>query len=182
MPYLIILIVIIFIPLIYWVSVYNGLINKRNSVQRAFSGIDIQLKKRWDLIPQLVETVKGYAKHESELFESITEARNLAIRSANDNRERFHQEERISQQTPSVLAIAENYPELKADKQFIWLQRNLTEVEAQISAARRTFNACILRYNNALQTFPSSIIANHHQFQPMDFYSISPDQRNNVHI
>ena len=169
---------------IYYMAVYNGLINKRNSVENAYSGIDIQLKKRWDLIPQLVETVKGYAAHETELFERVVNARKMAKQSSvsNDNRDRFHQEEIISSETPVILALAENYPELKADKQFLWLQRNLTEMEAQISATRRTFNACILRYNNAIQTFPSSIIASKYGFSRMDFFSINSDQRHNVSI
>lgn len=166
--------------LLAWLVMYNGLVTKRNKVRRALSGIDIQLKKRWDLIPRLVETVKGYAKHERELFERVVEARRAAKNSERGSGERFMNESILSESTPRLLAIAEDYPDLKANEQFEWLQRNLTEVESQISAARRSFNANVLIYNNSLETMPSAIIARKHNFESMDFFSINPNQRQNV--
>ncbi len=182
MKFSILIIIALIVIALYWGSSYNGIINKRNKVQQAFSGIDIQLKKRWDLIPQLVEAVKGYAKHESDLLERVVNARNNATHSAGCSHARFENEGIISAQTPQILSLAEGYPDLKADKQFIWLQRNLTEVEAQISASRRAYNASVLSYNNALQLFPSSIIAKKHGFVAMDFFSVDQTERQNVSI
>ncbi len=168
--------------LIYWTAVYNGLVAKGNSAKSAFSGIDVQLKNRWDLIPQLVEVTKGYAKHEHEIFIKLTEARAMAMRSVQNDHSRMTSEQVISEETPKILALAENYPDLKADEQFLLLQRNLTEIESQISASRRAYNASVLLYNNGLQMFPSSIIANKHQFKAMEFFSIDLAERDNVNI
>ncbi len=179
---LIVLIGMVVVVLIYYMAVYNGLISKRNSARRAFSGIDVQLKKRWDLIPRLVEVVKGYAAHEKKVFTRVIEARKVAMEARDDGHLRMGSEKVIAMETPKIMALAENYPELKADKQFLWLQRNLTEIESQISASRRAYNASVLKFNNGIETFPSSIIASKHGFTTMDFFDIDLTERENVRI
>ena len=169
---------------IYWAVVYNGLVSKRNSAKRAFSGIDVQLKKRWDLIPQLVEVVKGYAAHEKEVFTKVIEARNAAMQlyDGSLSHARMSCEQVIAQETPRIMALAEDYPDIKANEQFLWLQRNLTEVESQISASRRAYNASVLKYNNKIEQFPSSIIANRNGFITMEFFTIELSERQNVSV
>ena len=178
----IIIIGVVVVGLIYYMAVYNGLISKRNSARRAFSGIDVQLKKRWDLIPQLVEVVKGYAAHEKEVFTRVIQARRAAMEARGDDHLRMSSERVIAQETPKIMALAENYPEINSDKQFLGLQRNLTEIESQISASRRAYNASVLRYNNGIQKFPSSIIAGKHGFGEMEFFSIELTERQNVRV
>jgi LemA protein len=187
-PIFVVLIVIVLgcvlLGLIYWAVVYNGLISKRNSAKRAFSGIDVQLKKRWDLIPQLVEVVKGYAAHEKEVFTKVIEARRMAMESYDGSlsRARMSSEQVIAKETPRIMALAEDYPEIKADEQFLWLQRNLVEVESQVSASSRAYNASVLKYNNGTQQFPSSLIAGKHGFAEMEFFTIKLKERKNVSI
>lgn len=170
------LIAVLVSPLICLVVLYNGHVSRRNAVDYAFSSIDVQLKKRWDLIPRLVETVKGYAKHEKDLFTRLTEARNSAQKSQGD--ERFRRESEVSQELPRIIALAESYPELKADQQFLSLQRNLTEVESQISAARRAYNAAITDYNDGVQMFPSSLVAGMFGFKKREWFQIESVERN----
>lgn len=140
------------------VLIYNGLVNKRNQVDYAFSSIDVQLKKRFELVPNLVATVKAYAAHEKELLENVTATRNqLAKQQEAGNR--FNNEEALGGHLSRLIAVAEDYPDLKADKHFLNLQWNLTEIESQISAARRTYNASVMNLNNAVDMFPSSLVA-----------------------
>ncbi len=162
---------------IIFICIYNGLIQKRNGADFAFSCIDVQLKKRFDLIPNLVETVKGYAKHESAVLREVTELRKKTIQADAAGEERFRLEDELGKRLPSVLAISENYPDLKADKNFQHLQRSLNEIEEQIAAARRSFNASIYEYNNAVQQFPSSIIANAFRFKARDFFAVAEEQK-----
>lgn len=180
-PLIIIIIGAIFL-LIYWTSIHNKLISLKNQFRQNFSGIDIQLKKRWDLIPQLVATVKGYAAHEAKLLESVTKARALAKSLPEQSPERLAQEEIITKSTPQIFALSEQYPDLKSNQQFLLLQRNLTEIESQISASRRSYNASVLKYNNLVMSFPSSIIASRNNHTPVDFFSIQNSERNNVKI
>jgi len=179
---LIILLIITACFLIFWISTYNSLISLKNQMKQTFSGIDIQLKKRWDLIPQLVTTVKAYTEHESQLLVAITEARNIAKSSPFQSAERIKQETLITKTTPQVLGLAEQYPELKSNQQFLLLQRNLTEIESQIAASRRSYNAAVLKYNNLVQSFPSSVIASKSNHQIVEFFSIEHSERNNVRI
>ena len=139
--------------------IYNGLVAKRNMVRSAFSTIDVMLKKRHDLIPNLVNTVKGFASHERETFEKVISLRNQAVNPGISDAERLKVEGQIGPQVGRLLAIAESYPELKSSAQFLNLQRNLTEVEEQISAARRAYNGGVLAINNAVETFPSNLVA-----------------------
>jgi len=168
----------------YWSLTYNGLTRRRNIAKQSFSGIDIQLKKRWDLIPQLVETVKAHTESEAEVLAQISKVRNNAVANAeyNDLRSRAMLEDSLSNSALVLLAIAESYPSLQVSEQYEILQRNLTEAESQISAARRAYNAAVLRYNNLIQSFPSNLIAKSHGFKAMDFFSAEDNERNNVRV
>lgn len=181
--------VILFIPLgiiffigIFAVAIYNGLVSKRNMVRNAFSTIDVMLKKRHDLIPNLVETVKGFAAHEKATFESVIALRNQAVQPGIPDEERLQVEGKLGVQVGRLLAIGESYPELKSSDQFLNLQRNLTEIEEQISAARRAYNGAVLGINNAVETFPSNIIAAKFGFTRHDFFEGDEAARQTVSV
>lgn len=157
---------------------YNSLVNRRNQVRYAFSCVDVQLKKRFDLVPNLVETVKAYAAHERELFHAVSQARAAVAQPGAS----WAQEEQLQQQVQMLIARAEAYPELKADGQFLMLQRQLSECEEQIAAARRAYNASVMDYQNAIGMFPSSIIATMFQFQPMPHFEAAVAERTNVDV
>lgn len=175
----IILIIAVGFPLLVIAFIYNGHVNRRNAVDYAYASIDVQLKKRWDLIPNLVNTVKGYAKHEKELLENITRARQQAQERHDDSLERFEGERHIDNELPRLIAVAEAYPELKSDKNFLHLQRNLTEIESQIAAARRAYNAAVMDYNNGVDMFPSSIVASVFGFTRRQHFETSTSERSN---
>ncbi len=175
-------IVAVGLPLLALILMYNGHVNRRNAVDYAYASIDVQLKKRWDLIPNLVNTVKGYAQHERELFENVINARRQAREKHDASFERFEGERTIDNQLPRLLAVAESYPDLKADKQFLNLQRNLTEVESQISAARRAYNAAVMDYNNGVDMFPCSIVASMFGFRRRQHFQTPPQQRQNTPV
>lgn len=141
------------------VLIYNGLVGARNNVENAFGSIDAMLKKRYDLIPNLVETVKVYMKHEKDTLTSITELRTKAISGNISPDEKVQVENQLARAMRNVMVAVERYPELKADSQFTMLQRSWNEAEEQISAARRAYNAAVTDYNNAVEKFPSSIFA-----------------------
>ena len=162
--------------------IYNGHVNRRNAVDYAYGSIDVQLKKRWDLVPNLVSTVKSYARHESELFESITSARNRAKSAHDASAERFDGERHLDAGLPRLIAVAEDYLDMKSDKQFLNLQRNLTEIEAQIAAARRAYNASVMNYNNGVDMFPSSIIAAMFGFKRRQHFETRSSERNSPSI
>jgi len=157
---------------------YNTLINRRNQVRYAFSCVDVQLKKRYDLVPNLVETVKGYATHERDLLTAVTQAREAAGRPGAS----WTQEELLHQQVQLLIARAEAYPELRANEQFLMLQRQLTECEEQIAAARRAYNASVMDYQNSIGMFPSSIIASIFRFTPMPSFEAAVVERAKVHV
>ncbi|MGB0776181.1 MAG: LemA family protein [Akkermansiaceae bacterium] len=169
---------IVFVMMIV-IFIYNGHVNRRNAVDYAYASIDVQLKKRWDLIPNLVNTVKGYAAHEKELFESITQARQQARNSHDASATRFSHEGTLDSALPHLMAVAEGYPEIKADRGFLNLQRNLTEVESQISAARRAFNSAVMDYNNGVDMFPSSVFASMFGFHRRAHFETSSAERSN---
>jgi len=158
------------------IIMYNVLVMKRHTVAFCRSCIDVQLRKRWDLVPQLVEVVKGYAAHEKSLLERVIELRHTAM-AGRDVGQRQAAENALGGETPRLMALAEDYPELKADEQFRWLQRNLTEVESQIAAARRAYNAAVEDHNNSIHMFPSSIAAAIFGFKREDFYSTDVGSR-----
>ena len=158
--------------------IYNTLVNRRNQVRYAFSCIDVQLKKRFDLVPNLVETVKAYAAHERELLTAVTQAREAAGRPGAS----WNQEEMLQQQVQLLIARAEAYPELRANDQFLLLQRQLSECEEQIAAARRAYNASVMDYHNSIGMFPSSLIASMFRFTAMPSFEAAVAERANVHV
>jgi LemA protein len=162
-----IIVVIIFIL----IALYNTLIRGRNRVDEAWSDIEVQLKRRYDLIPNLVETVKGYAAHESGVFEKVTQARSQAMQ-AGSLGEKLKDENVLSGALKSLFAVAENYPDLKANQNFIQLQSDLTDTEDKIQAARRFYNGTVRDYNTHLQVFPTNIFASMFGFQPKPFFDI----------
>lgn len=157
-------------------GIYNNLIRKRNMVDNAFYSIDVQLKKRYDLIPSLVETVKGYMHHEKDLLTSITELRTRALGS-NDLNDKVKLANDISKGIGQLLVSVENYPDLKASQNFLHLQASLNETEEQLAASRRFYNSAVAEYHNALQQFPSSIIAKKSGMQPREYFSVPDGQQ-----
>jgi LemA protein len=170
---------IIVILLIAFVAIYNGLVRLRNQVKNAWAQIDVQLKRRYDLIPNLVETVKGYAKHERETFEMVTKARNLAQQASSAGAaERGKLEGELGMALGRLLAVAEAYPELKANQNFLALQEELTSTENKISFSRQFYNDSVLKYNNKTQMFPSNIIAGMFSFKAGEFFEVTvPEQK-----
>ena len=163
--YIIIAIVVILIIL------YNSLVRSRNRVDEAWSDIEVQLKRRYDLIPNLVETVKGYAAHESGVFEKVTQARSQAMQ-AGSLAEKLKDENMLSGALKSLFAVAESYPDLKANQNFIKLQADLTDTEDKIQAARRFYNGTVRDYNTKLQVFPSNLFASAFHFTAKPFFDI----------
>lgn len=176
-PFMIVLLVLAAVAVIVLIAIYNGLVYKRNRVRNAFSSIDVNLRKRFDLIPSLVETVKGFAKHEEALFTRLVEARNQIGRGDLSASQRLRVEEEIGPCVRRVLAVAEDYPELRSGTHFLNLQRNLTEIEEQISAARRAYNAAVFEINNAVESFPSNLVASAFGFQRNDFFEAGESER-----
>ncbi len=164
------------------ISMYNGLVRKRNEVDNAFGGMDVQLKKRYDLIPNLVSTVKQYASHEKELLTKVTELRAKATSGNLSPDEKVALDNQISAGMKGIMVAVESYPDLKANENFMNLQRTLTEVESQISAARRTYNAVITDFNNAIQSFPQNIIAGMMHLKRKEVFVIPETERQNVNV
>lgn len=168
MPFIIGIIILIALWLIFG---YNGLVTLRNRSQEAWADIDVQLKRRYDLIPNLVETVKGYAGHERELFEKVSEARSRAM-GATGLKEKGEAENALSQTLKTLFAVAENYPQLKASDNFLELQRELSDTENKIQAARRFYNGNVRDLNIRVESFPTNLVASVFGFQKMEFFEI----------
>lgn len=165
---------IVVILIIVFVAIYNTLVRKRNQVKNAWAQIDVQLKRRYDLIPNLVETAKGYMKHERETLEAVTKARNLAQQAASAGAgARAKVEGELSSVLSRLLAVAENYPDLKANQNFLALQEELTSTENKISFSRQFYNDSVLRYNNQTQVFPSNIVAGMAHFKAEEFFEVT---------
>jgi LemA protein len=165
---------VIVIILIIIGGTYNGLVGLRNQVKNSWAQIDVQLKRRYDLIPNLVETVKGYMKHERETLEAVTNARNLAQQGAAAGAgERGKLEGGLTAALSRLLAVAENYPDLKANQNFLALQEELTSTENKISFSRQYYNDSVLRFNNKTQMFPSNIIAGMFGFKAGEFFEVT---------
>lgn len=174
------LIVVLFVLgalLILPVLVYNSLVGKRNQIHNVFGTMDAMLKKRWDLIPNLVETVKGYAAHERGLFEAVTEARRRAMQGPVPDDDKVRLDNAVSQLVGLFRATVENYPQLKASDNFLHLHRTLNELEEQISAARRAYNASVTDYNNSVEMFPTNLIASLFGFSRKPLLEFSPESR-----
>lgn len=162
---------ILILAVLWIVVIYNGLVTLRNRAKEAWSDIDVQLKRRYDLIPNLVETVKGYAKHEKELFEKVTEARARAI-GATGVKEQAEAENMLTGALKSLFAVAENYPSLRASENFQKLQDELTDTENKIEAARRFYNANVRDLNIKIEKFPDNIVARMFGFKQMDLFEL----------
>lgn len=173
---LIILIVIIIALIVAIVGLYNGLVTARNKVKNAWAQIDVQLNRRADLIPNLVETVKGYAGHEKTVFEDVTAAR-AGLMNAKGVKEINEANNQLSETLKTLFAVAENYPELKANENFKELQAQLAETEDKIAYSRQFYNDTVLMYNNKCQTFPSNIVANLFGFKEADFFEAAGEAR-----
>jgi LemA protein len=171
-------IIVLLVALVILGIIYNGFISRRNAMRHAFSSIDVQLKKRWDLIPNLVETVKGFAGHEREVLEEVVAARSASPGS----RESFAREENVGVGVRRLLAVAEDYPELQSSGHFLNLQRNLTEIESQLSAARRAYNAAVTSWNEGVESFPGVIVARVFGFQRADWFGVRDEERQNVEV
>jgi len=166
---------------IFLVVLYNGLVKLRNRIDNAWSQIDVQLKRRYDLIPNLVETVKGYAAHERETLEAVIQARNMAI-SADTVGDQAQAENLLSGALKSLFAVSEAYPDLKANQNFLNLQEELTGTEGRIAYARQFYNDTVLRYNTKIQTFPAVMIAGMFRFTPREYFEAEPESRENVQV
>lgn len=173
---------IIVLVLLILIGIYNSLIGRRNQVKNAFSSIDVMLKNRFDLLPNLIETVKQYAGHEKEVLANIVELRSGLQKPNLSNGERINMENQLTNQLSALNINVENYPDLKANENFLNLQRNLTEIESQLSASRRAYNASVLDLNNGLEKFPSNIIGGMFNFEKEEFFEIPSSQKENVNV
>ncbi len=173
--------VVLALLVIYVVGVYNGLIRLRNKVDDQASQIDVQLKKRFDLIPNLVETVKGYTKHEKETLEGVIKARNTYV-TADNLGDQLKADGELQNAISKLFALAESYPELKANENFMNLQTELTAIEEKIGYARQFYNDSVLKYNNKIQMFPSNIVAGLFGFKKREFFEAASEERQNVKV
>ncbi|MBP2666581.1 MAG: hypothetical protein H6Q76_1561 [Firmicutes bacterium] len=173
---------LIILVLVGWVvSIYNGLVKLRNMVQNSWAQIDVQLKRRFDLVPNLVETVKGYAAHEKEVLENVTRARSM-IQSAQSMEQRQEAENMLTNTLRSLFAVAEAYPQLQANQNFLELQRELSDLEAKIAFARQFFNDTTMKYNTETQTFPANILAGMFGFLAMPYFQVNEGERQVVQV
>lgn len=177
-----IVVLVLVAVLIFWaIGLYNGLIKLKNRVDEAWSDIDVQLKRRYDLIPNLIETVKGYAKHEKEVLENVTEARTRAM-GASDPKDQIEAENMLSGTLKSLFAVSENYPDLKANQNFLELQKELADTENKIQASRRFYNGNVRDFNTKIQTFPNNMIAGSLNFKDRDFFEAEEEEKKNVKV
>jgi LemA protein len=177
----IILLVVIFLVIVFVIATYNGLIQLRVRADNAWSDIDVQLKRRHDLIPNLVETVKGYAAHEKGTFENIAKFRSAAM-SATSPEQKMQAEGSLTQALRGLLMVAENYPQLQANQEFMSLQNSLKEVEDSLQNSRRYYNAVVRDLNTRIQTFPTNLMAGMFGFTPRPFFEIDAAERANVQV
>jgi len=178
---LIILVAVIAIVGVYILAVYNGLITTRNRVKESWSGIDVQLKRRTDLIPNLIEAVKGYAKHEKSVFENVTKARS-ALLGAKSAKDAAQADNILTGALKSLFAVAENYPDLRASENFKSLQEELSDTETKIAASRQFYNSNVLDFNTKIQVFPNSIIANLFRFEASEFFEAGEEDKKSVKV
>lgn len=179
---LIIILAIIFILLIWAIAAYNGFVRLKNSSEEAFSTMDVYLKKRYDLIPNLVETVKGYASHEKETLEKVVKARNMAANSTTVE-DKIANETVLSGTLKSLFAVAESYPDLKANQNFMDLQQQLKNVEEDIANSRKYYNAVVKQLNTKIEMFPSNIIAGIFRFKRKPMFEVeAEEERQNVKV
>ncbi|PIE90439.1 MAG: LemA family protein [Acidobacteria bacterium] len=170
------------ILIIVYFSIYNSLVGKKNDVENAFAGMDVQLKKRYDLIPNLVDSAKKYMQHEREVLEKVTAMRQRALQGGRSPDDQVAVENNLTGALRGLMVAVENYPELKADSQFDQLMRSLNEVESQISASRRAYNAAVTDFNNGVEMFPSSIVANMMKYKTRTLFVIPETERQNLDV
>ena len=166
---------------LFFVFAYNSLVTMRTRIDNAWSQIDVQLKKRYDLIPNLVEAVKGYTKHEKTVFESVTKARAQAM-GAQTVSEKAQADNMLAGTLKSLFAVAENYPQLQASENFKMLQEELSGVESKIAYARQFYNDSVMSYNTSIQTVPTNMVAGMFKFTPRDFFKADEGERENVKV
>ncbi|PIV07990.1 hypothetical protein COS52_05095 [Candidatus Roizmanbacteria bacterium CG03_land_8_20_14_0_80_39_12] len=166
---------------LYLVGMYNGFIILRTRIQEALSGIDVQLKRRADLIPNLVETVKGYAKHEKEIFENVTKAR-ASMMNAGSLQEKAEANNQLSGALKSLFAVAEAYPDLKANTNFQDLQRQLEDTEDKVSFSRQFYNSNVLEFNSKVQLFPGNLIAGMFGFKIAEFFAATEEEKKKIDV
>ena len=182
-PTIIVAVVVLLIIIVIAVcaGTYNSFVKMRNTCEEAWATIDVYLKKRYDLIPNLVETVKGYAKHESGTLEKVIAARNAAM-SADAPRDKIAAENALTGTLRSLFAVAEAYPQLQANTNFLDLQNQLKQIEAELANARKYYNATVRQINTKMETFPSNIIASMMHLKKFDYYEIEEEERQNVKV
>ncbi|MCL6089035.1 MAG: LemA family protein [Candidatus Marsarchaeota archaeon] len=166
---------------LFFIVAYNSLVTMRTRIDGSWSQIDVQLKRRFDLVPNLVETVKGYAKHEKDVFTEVTKAR-AATASAGTMAEKAKADNMLSGTLKSLFAVAENYPQLKANENFKMLQEELSGIESKIAYARQFYNDTVLSYNTAIQTVPTNFVAGAFGFAPREFFKAEGAERENVKV
>jgi LemA protein len=172
----------IIVGAIFWlIGVYNGLIKMKNRVDEAWSDIEVQLKRRYDLIPNLVNTVKGYAAHEKEVFEKVTEARSAAM-GAGTAQQKAQAENMLTGALKSLFAVAEAYPDLKANQNFLELQREITDTEDKIQASRRFYNGNVRDFNTKIEIFPNNLVAGILHFSKREFFDIDEKEAEPVKV
>ena len=172
---------IVVVLVFYVISLYNNLVKLRNRIENAWAQIDVQLKRRWDLIPNLVETVKGYASHEKETLESVIAARNAAT-TATGPQQSAGAENMLTGALRQLFAVSEAYPDLKANQNFLELQEELTGTEGRIAYARQHYNEQVLKYNTAIETFPAVILAGPLRFTEREYFEADDESRGNVQV
>ncbi|MEO1669540.1 MAG: LemA family protein [Cyanobacteria bacterium J06631_2] len=177
-----VMLLIVCIAFMVGVKIYNSLIYKKNQVSKSFSSVDVLLKKRWDLIPNLVAVVKNHMEFEQQTLAEITRLRSQVMSGGVSDEQRLTLENQITRTMGNVVALIENYPELKSDGHVTQLLESLNETEEQISAARRFYNAAVTEYNNALEMFPSNVVANYMRYQQRELFVTPAEERNNVNV
>lgn len=177
---MIIALIILVVLILIGIGIYNSLIGKKNQVSNAFSAIDVMLKKRFDLLPNLIETVKQYMNHEEGVLSRVVELRSKAAKAGISNEEKLAIDRELSAGVKGLMVNVENYPDLKANQNFLNLQTTWTESEEQIAAARRAYNASVTDYNNAIMMFPGSIIAGMMNYQPVNVLANTEEERKNI--
>lgn len=178
----VVVIAIVIAIVVWFISCHNQFIRLKNDVEEAFSTMDICMKKRYDLIPNVVETVKGYAKHEKETLSQVIAARNMAV-NANNTQEKSQAEANLNSSVKALMAVAEQYPNLKADANFTSLQNQLSSLEVEIANSRRYYNACVKTFNNKVLMFPSNIVARKYKFEKQPSFEVdAPEERKTVKV
>ena len=175
-----VIVLLVFVIIFWWIGARNKFVRLEEACDESLSGIDVYLKKRYDLIPNLVETVKGYAKHESQTLENVIKARNAAMTATGDAK--VQAENALSGTLKSLFALSEAYPSLKADSQFLSLQTQLQAIETDLSQARKYYNGNVKKYNTEIRLFPGSIVANSMRLEKRAFFAVDEAERQNVKV